>query len=93
MPCVVTLNERALLFYCEPGILTSVLTLLRAKSETLTPTEKLVFLSFDEMCVIKEWCCDQGRDVLYMTHDRVFVVMIWGLVVDGNNQYMLPLIR
>ena len=79
LPCVSTLNKKARSFYCEPGILSSILALLKAKNETMTATDKIAVLSLDEMSVSKEWCIDKGRDVLYKPHDKVLVVMLRGL--------------
>lgn len=80
LPSESTLKERVKNFYCEPGILVSVLDILKEKSDTFTEQEKLTIISFDEMSIKKEWSYDKGTDVLYKPHDNVQVVMLRGLV-------------
>ena len=80
LPCETTLKERAKQFYCEPGVLLSVITLLQAKGETLTQVERLAVLSIDEMSIRKEWSLDKGKDVLYKPYENVQVAMLRGLV-------------
>ncbi|XP_076062489.1 uncharacterized protein LOC143037817 [Oratosquilla oratoria] len=71
LPSVSTLNHRAQKFACEPGLLPSVLTLLKSKSEMLGTVEKLTVLSLDEMSIEKQWCYYKGNDVLYKPHKSV----------------------
>lgn len=80
LPCKSTLHNRAKHFQCEPGILSSVLSLMKAKAETLEPTEKLSVLSLDEMSLVSQWSYDRGMDRLYKPHGKVQVVMLRGLV-------------
>ena len=80
LPCKTTLNERAKNFSCEPGILKSVLSIMKMKSDSFTHLEKLAVISLDEMSISSEWCYDKGNDTLYKPHERVQVVMLSGLV-------------
>lgn len=48
LPCKSTLYERAKNFACEPGILHSVLSLMKSKSETLDELERLAVMSVDD---------------------------------------------
>lgn len=82
LPCKSTLNGKARHFPCEPGILHSVLSLMKSKSETMTEMERVAVLSFDEMLVASEWNYDKGTDTLFKPHDKVMVYMVRGLV--GN---------
>lgn len=43
LPSVSTLNDRARIFPCEPGLLQSVLSLMKSKSETVDSKEKLSY--------------------------------------------------
>lgn len=80
LPCKSTLNERAKNFACEPGILHSVLSLMKTKSDSFSSLEKLAVISLDEMSIASEWSYDKGKDILYKPHDKVQVVMLSGLV-------------
>lgn len=80
LPSRSTLNARAKNFPCEPGILKSVLALMKAKSDTMTEMEKVAVMSFDEMAIVSEWNYDKGSDTLYKPHKRVLVFMVRGLV-------------
>ena len=80
LPCKSTLNLKANQFPCEPGILDSVLTVLKVNSESLTKMEQLAVISLDEMSIKEEWCYDKGKDVLYKPHQKVTVVMLQGLI-------------
>lgn len=80
LPCKSTLNLKANTFPCEPGILDSVLSILKVTSESLTELEKLAVISLDEMAIKEEWCYDKGKDILYKPHQKVTVVMLHGLI-------------
>jgi len=80
LPCKSTLNLRSNKFPCEPGILDSVLSILKVNSESLTKLEKLAVISLDEMSIKEEWCYDKGKDILYKPHQKVTVVMLHGLI-------------
>lgn len=82
LPGKSTLHERIQKFPCEPGILHSVLSLMKAKSETMAETERVAVLSFDEMSIGSEWTYDKSTDTVYEPHDKVMVFMLRGLV--GN---------
>lgn len=79
LPSVSTLNDRAKKFDCEPGLLSSVLALMKSKADTLTPAEKLTVLSFEEMGLAKQWSYDKATDTLYKPHKNVQVVKLRGL--------------
>ena len=68
LPSKSTLNKRVQNLECEPGILHSVLTLMKAKADTLSTIERVTVMSFDEMCLAKNWSYDKGKDILYMPH-------------------------
>lgn len=80
LPCKSTLNERAKNFSCEPGLLSSVLSIMKTNSDTLSELERLAVISLDEMSITSEWCYDKGNDTLYEPHDKVQVVMVSGIV-------------
>lgn len=80
LPSVSTLNQRVQNFDCEPGLLSSVLALLKSKSEMLGNLEKISVLSLDEMSIEKQWSYDKGKDILYKPHTNVQVVMLRGLI-------------
>ena len=85
LPCASTLKERSRKLCCEPGILASVISLLSAKVETFSQSERLAVLSIDEMCVSSEYCIDRGGDVLYGPHDKATIVMLQGLVAKWKQ--------
>ena len=85
LPCKSTLNERAKNFDCEPGILHSVLSLMKTKSDSVSPQERLCVISLDEMSIASEWSYDKGKDILYKPHDKVQVVMLSGLVAKWKQ--------
>ena len=80
LPSVSTLNERARNFPCEPGVLASVLSLMKANGESLTVEERLAVMSFDEMSITKQYSYDKGTDTSYGPHGKVLVFMVRGLI-------------
>ncbi|KAF0707287.1 Uncharacterized protein FWK35_00028172, partial [Aphis craccivora] len=54
-----TLRTRAVQFPMEPGILSGVMTLMKAKGETLDMKDKLTVVSFDETYVSRRICFDK----------------------------------
>lgn len=63
----------------EPGILTTVITLMKAKAESVTEQERICCLSFDECSVAKVWSYDKSNDKIYAPHKNVQCVMLRGL--------------
>ncbi|KAK4305219.1 hypothetical protein Pmani_022898 [Petrolisthes manimaculis] len=55
LPCVSTLKDRLKEIKCEPGLLSSVLSLMRSQAPTMELKEKLTVLSFDEMSIASRW--------------------------------------
>lgn len=80
LPSETTLKDRTRNFTCEPGILSSVLQLMKSKSDTIDAKEKLVVMCLDEMSISKQWSYDKGTDTLYKPHKYVQVVMLRSLV-------------
>lgn len=81
LPSETTLKERPRNFTCEPGTLSSVLQLMKFKSEIVDPEEKLVIMCL-EMSISKKWSYDKGTDMLYNPLKYVQVVMLGSLI--GN---------
>lgn len=67
LPCKSTLNKRAQIFACERGVLHSVLAIMNKKAEAMHLNERKAVISFDEMSIANEWCCDKGKDI-FITH-------------------------
>ena len=78
LPAISTLNKHVCKINCEPGILNSVLRLMKVASVNLKLNEKLCSLSFDEMSIQKQFVYDIGADKLYSPHSKVQVVMVRG---------------
>lgn len=84
-PLAVRSTAAAKNFVCEPGLLSSVLSLMKSKSDTLSPVEKLTVISFDEMSLAKQWSYDKATDTLYKPHKNVQVVMLRGLASNWKQ--------
>lgn len=54
MPSKSTLNKRVQNLDCEPGLLHSILSVMKAKTDTMPSLDELSVLSFDEMSLAKK---------------------------------------
>lgn len=80
LPSVSTLNRRTAQVNVEPGILVSVLSLLKREAVSMTERDRVSVLSFDECSVAKEWSYDKATDTLYGPKKNVQCCMLRGLV-------------
>lgn len=79
LPSDSTLNRWVKNFEIEPGILESVIGLLKAQAESMTEQERICCLSFDECSVAKVWSYDKSSDRIYAPHKNVQCIMLRGL--------------
>ena len=80
MPCISTINRWISKLDVEPGVLGTVINLLKCKAETTEEYERICIMSFDECSVCMEWSYDKATDTLYKPKRKVQCVMIRGMV-------------
>ena len=80
LPSLATLYRWSNKVDVEPGIIQSVINLLKYKSESMTQIECVCVISFDEMSISKVWSYDKATDTLYEPKSKVQCVMIRGLL-------------
>lgn len=85
LPSTTTINRWVSDMPVEPGILDSVLTMLKHQSETMTEAERLCTLSLDETSVQREWTYDKATDRIYEPKRHVMCVMIRGLIAPWKQ--------
>ena len=78
-PSPTTLLQLTSSIKCEPGLLKSVLRLMQCKSPTMSATDRVCIILFDEMSISPKYVYDEGSDTLYRPHSKAQVVMIKGL--------------
>ena len=81
-PSVSTINRRISSINIEPGILKSVIRLMKVKGQTLSKGEKACIISFDEMKVDHKFAYDRIADKIYKPHNYVQCVIARGII--GN---------
>ncbi|XP_071519277.1 transposable element P transposase isoform X4 [Panulirus ornatus] len=79
LPSTSVLNHWIAKLELEPGILLSVINLLKCKSETMTEQERVCVLSFDKCNLSKQWSYDKASDKIYGPHKSVQFVMLRGV--------------
>lgn len=79
LPSVRTINRWVSKLAVEPGILESVLRLLKHKSETMTERDRLCTLSLDETSVCSQWTYDKATGKIYDPKQNVMCFMLQGL--------------
>lgn len=79
LPSLSTIKRRTRQFKVEPGVLLSVLALLKEKASTMTERDRVSVLSFDECSVAQEWCYDKASDHLYSPKKSVQCALVRGL--------------
>lgn len=79
LPCVTTLRNWISEFQLKPGILHEVLKIMQIKGESLTTSEKLIVLTFDEVYISNKIDIDRREQKIYGPHKTCQVVMIRGL--------------
>ncbi|KAF0712220.1 Uncharacterized protein FWK35_00026235, partial [Aphis craccivora] len=73
-----TLRSWACKFSVDQGILYQVLSLLKAKGESMSRNDKITVISFDETSISRKICYDKGKDQIIGPHKCVQVVMAIG---------------
>ena len=80
LPAPSTLSAWTRQLTCKPGVLSSVVGLLKAFLHELPEKDRLAVISFDEMSLKKELAFDKGLDSAIGPHKQVQVCMIRGLI-------------
>lgn len=81
-PSVSTLQRWTQGHWFNPGILDSVLQLMKIKGETMTKAERACILCFDEMKVTRAWEYRKIDDTILKPHNYVQVAILRGII--GN---------
>ncbi|CAI6376209.1 unnamed protein product [Macrosiphum euphorbiae] len=80
-----TLRTWASTFTIQPGVLTNVLKLMKAKGDFLTEEEKLTVISFDETYISHRICYDKKFEKVYGPHRCVQTVVARGLLSNWKQ--------
>ncbi|XP_071525284.1 transposable element P transposase [Panulirus ornatus] len=81
LPSASTLNRWVAKLEVEPGILWSVINLLKCKSESMTEQDRVCALSFDECSISKR----TSRDKVRGPHKSVQLVMLRGVIAPWKQ--------
>lgn len=79
LPSLTTLNMWCTIFNIPPGILKNVLQIMQNKGRALSPAEKLVALSFDEIYISNKVDLDRKEQKIYGPHKTCQIIMARGL--------------
>ena len=85
LPHISTLRKWATSFDCGPGILHSVLSLMKAQAKSLTDIQKVTVISFDEAKISSQICFDIKNEQVLGPVDNVQVIMARGLLSDWKQ--------
>ncbi|KAJ8876316.1 hypothetical protein PR048_020761, partial [Dryococelus australis] len=73
---------------CAPGVL-EVLTVLHARSQTMTLSERLAVLSLDAMQIDGKYCYDQTADQIFRPCKNVQGILQEDSPPNGSNSYFM----
>ncbi|CAI6348402.1 unnamed protein product [Macrosiphum euphorbiae] len=85
LPALSTLRSWACKFSVDQGILHQVLSLLKAKRESMSRNDKITVISFDETYISRKICYDKGKDQIIGPYKCVQVVMARGLLSNWKQ--------
>jgi len=85
LPCVSSIKSYMSSIRFEPGIMEDVLTLMEFAGKKMSPLEKVLFMSYDEMHTDPICCHDQKLDQILGPCSQVQVVNVRGLFSPYKN--------
>lgn len=85
LPSISTIDRRSSRLNVEPGILLSVLNLLKEEATSMTARDRVSVLSFDECSIVNEWSYDKATDHLYGPKKHVQCAMLRGLAASWRQ--------